>query len=516
MSIFLGLDSSTQGLKAVLIDLEKGEITGGEAVNFGEELPEYRSPSGFLPDPDPLIRQADPRMWLAALDLLFRKLQEAGIRLDQVAGISGSGQQHGSVYLNARFPELLRNLDPARPLADQLAPVLSRKRSPIWMDRSTRAECDELEQRFGDRLQRDTGSPAIERFTGPQIRRFWKSEPEAYAQTAYVQLVSSFLASVLAGCVAPVDYGDGAGMNLLNLRTLDWDPEIAEFTAPDLLRKLPRAVPGATVVGGLAPYFTRYGFRAGTPVTAWTGDNPASLIGTGAGMPGTAVISLGTSDTFFGAMADYKTDPAGCGHVFGNPAGGFMSLICFTNGSLAREHVREECGVDWTFFDETSIELTPPGNHGKLMLPYFAPESTPLVLAPRVRCNFDPAAARPEEKIRCLLESQALSMALHAGWMGERFTRLRITGGASNSRALRRILADVFQTPVERLAIRDSAALGAALMTAHTVTAIPLAELAATFCAARDVTEPDRSRQELYEAARRHYAELEKEEQKRA
>ena len=136
-----------------------------------------------------------------------------------------------------------------------------------------------------------------------------------------------------------------AGMNLLNLREMDWDPDITEFTAPGLKGKLPPVATG--VAGDLSPYFEKYGLKAGIPVAVWTGENPASLVGTGAWRSGVAVISLGTSDTFFAALESFKTDPEGYGHVFGNPAGGFMSLSCFTNGSLARDKVRQgrRCGV---------------------------------------------------------------------------------------------------------------------------------------------------------------------------
>ena len=66
----------------------------------------------------------------------------------------------------------------------------------------------------------------------------------------------------------------------------------------------------------------------------------------GASSPGKLVISLGTSDTLFAAMPEPRTDPNGFGHVFGNPLGGFMSLICFLNGSLARERVKEDYGLE--------------------------------------------------------------------------------------------------------------------------------------------------------------------------
>ena len=266
MSIYLGLDSSTQSLKAEIIDTGAGKIICSENVNFGKDLPEYNCPNGFLENSDPLVKHADPLMWVAALDLLFTRLQKQHAPLAEIKGISGSGQQHGSVYLNGNFEKILASLSTSENLAEQLAPALSRKASPIWMDRATNPECAELQRQFGPRMQQDTGSPAIERFTGPQIRKFAKDEPENYNQTAHIHLVSSFMASILCGKSAPVDFGDGAGMNLLNLKTLEWDHEIAAFTAPGLLNKLPPVVRSNTIAGGLSPYFSRYGLKAGTPV----------------------------------------------------------------------------------------------------------------------------------------------------------------------------------------------------------------------------------------------------------
>ncbi|HWI56244.1 MAG TPA: FGGY family carbohydrate kinase, partial [Bacillota bacterium] len=480
MSLYLGLDSSTQGLKGVLIDPARGTIMGSAAVNFGKDLPSYRCPEGTLPYPDPLVKHSDPLLWVAALDLLLQRLQASGAPLAEVRGIGGSGQQHGSVYLNAQAAKILASLNPRQDLATQLAHALSRKTSPIWMDSSTSAECAEIGQAIGPRLQTDTGSPAIERFTGPQIRKFFKQEPAAYQQTAQIHLVSSFMASVLIGGFAPIDYGDGAGMNLLNLKTLSWDPATCEATAPGLAKKLPKPVATSTVAGKLCAYFAKYGLQPGITVATWTGDNPASLVGTGAFRPGLGVISLGTSDTFFAVLDPYRTDPAGCGHVFGNPTGGFMCLTCFKNGSLARDRVRTESGVAWDFFDKTAFEKTPIGNQGKLALPWFEAEITPPVLKPGLRTNFDFASAAPEVRIRATVEAQALSLRAHSLWIGN-FDTLRVTGGASRSLGIVQVLADVFQASVQTIAVPDSAALGAAMIAAHVAGRAAYEDLAAKF-----------------------------------
>jgi len=509
MDLYLGIDASTQGVKAVVIDAGDGTLKAEAAVNFGADLPQYGAPSGFIPCDDPLVRQADPMMWLDGLELLLERLAATGIPMAAIRGIAGAAQQHATVYLKANFADAMRTLSPEGSLSAQLRPCLARPVSPIWMDRSTSAECAELTARFGGRLQQDTGSPAIERFPAAQIRRFAKHEPEAYAATAVIHLASSFLCAVLCGGNAPIDYGDGAGMNLLNLHNILWDKEIAEFSANGLLERLPKAAPSATIAGNLHPYFTKFGLTAGTPVAAWTGDNPSSLIGTGAGLPGCAGISLGTSDTFFGRMDDFKTDPQGCGHVFGNPAGGFMSLICFSNGSLAREHVKDECGVSWEFFDEEACRQTPPGNDGCLLLPYYSTESTPLVLSPEPKPNFDWKNASAACRIRALLESQALAMRLHTLWLQEPVECIRLTGGASKAASFRQIIADVFQARVEVAPTTNACALGAAMRAAAVCGAIPLPELTAAFCQTAVTVQPRRDLASCYQEALERYRALE-------
>ena len=511
MAYYLGIDSSTQSMKGLVIDPAAGTVVTGASVQFAADLPQFKCPDGVLANRDPLVKHSDPLLWLAALDLLLARLRSTGVEMGRIAAIGGDGQQHGSVYLNSRFAEALSGLAPSAPLAEQLRTALARPTSPIWMDSSTSAECRELDAAFGARMQADTGSPAIERFTGPQIRKFAKEEPERYAQTARIHLVSSFLCSVLIGKDAPVDSGDGAGMNLLNLRTMAWDAEIAEFTAAGLARKLPRV--GNGVAGGLHAYFAKYGLRPGIPVAVWTGDNPASLVGTGAWDAGVAVVSLGTSDTFFAALNAFRTDPEGCGHVFGNPAGGFMSLACFKNGSLARDRVRQESGASWEFFDTTAFGLTPPGNGGRLALPWFVPEITPPALTPGLRANFDFAAAAPEVRIRAVVEAQALALRSHALWIGA-FGTLRVTGGAAKSPGIRQTLADVFQARVESIAVADSAALGGALLAAR-ADGVPLGRTTAAFSPVTAVCEPRTEQAAVYERLLPLIRELEKTEPQR-
>ena len=297
-------------------------------------------------------------------------------------------------------------------------------------------------------------------------------------------------------------------MNLLNLNTSDWDPEIVEATAPGLLAKLPPVAAKNRVAGGLSSYFAKYGLTAGTPVAVWTGDNPASLVGCGSFLPGVAVVSLGTSDTFFAALDPYRVDPEGFGHVFGHPAGGFMCLACFKNGSLARERVRTDAGVDWKFFDSEAFALTPAGNNGRWALPWFDPEITPLVASPGLRANFAFEAAAPEIRIRAVVEAQALSLRAHSLWIGE-FKTLRVTGGASNRTGILQTLADVFNATVETISTPDSAALGGAMIAAHVAGGVPYEALAASFCPATKQIPPNESAARIYRSKIKDFQQFE-------
>jgi xylulokinase len=142
-----------------------------------------------------------------------------------------------------------------------------------------------------------------------------------------------------------------------------------------------------------------------------------------------------------------------------------MSLICFKNGSLAREQVRDRYGYSWEKFSK-ALDSTPPGNGGGIMLPYWGIEIVPRVLNPRVRrYRLDENDA--DANCRAVVEAQMLSMKLHSKWMGVEPTTIYATGGASANREILKVMADVHNAAVYRFRVGNSAALGAALRAAH-------------------------------------------------
>jgi len=456
--LYVGIDCSTQGLTLQVLSVGAGDdpariaapengVVFQHVVNFDRDLPRYGTRHGALPSADPAIVHAPPQMWADALELGLAALARSGVDLADIAAISGSAQQHGTVYLDA-------------------AGEFSRLTSPIWMDTSTSAECAEITSALGgpNAVAQLTGSRAFERFSGPQIRKFWKHDPAAYERTARIHLISSFLASRLIGRDAPIDVCDASGMSLMHLGTSDWDQRALDATAPGLRDRLPPIVPSSTVIGTLAPKWReRFGLPA-AKVVAWLGDNSSSLVGVGLEREGDVAISLGTSDTIFGVMAQPHVSPDGIGHVFASPSGGFMGITVFANGSLARETVRDMYGLDWRGFSE-ALRSTPPGNNGARMLPYFVPEITPPVPIPGVqRFNLDERDAAAN--VRAVVEAQMTAMKQYSAWMGVTIRRLVATGGASGNPEVLKVMSDVFGVPVERRDVRNSACLGAAIRAA--------------------------------------------------
>jgi xylulokinase len=469
MGLYVGFDSSTQSLTAVVIEVSGHErrIVFEQSLSFDDSLPQYKTRHGVLTSDEGRTVVAPPAMWADALDRMMATLAASGVDLREIRGVSGAGQQHGSVYLAPGWAVALGRIDPERAFAPQIAALLSRPVAPVWLDCSTTAECRSLTEAIGGdaALARLTGSRAYERFTAAQIRKFATREHGAYAATGRIHLVSSFMASLLAGKDAPLEPGDGSGMNLMDIASRTWSQDAMQATAPDLARRLPPIRDSWSVVGELAPYWRRrYGFGAAA-VVAWTGDNPSSLIGLGLHAPGTLAISLGTSDTVFGPMGAPAHDPDGAGHVFGSPAGGYMALTCFANGSLARERVRDAYRLDWERFS-AAMRRTPAGNGGALMLPWFVPEITPHVERAGVRRR-QLAADALDQNVRAVVEGQAMAMRLHSRWITDRAKTIRATGGAATNGDVLQVIADVFGAEVVRLPTANSAALGSALRAYH-------------------------------------------------
>ncbi|KAK0738577.1 xylulose kinase-like protein [Schizothecium vesticola] len=491
--LYLGFDLSTQQLKgptltvllpetAVVIRSDLTIVSDAKVDFDGDFGSRYGITKGVLQNPDEGEVFAPVAMWLESLDLVLQRLKEKNTPLDRIRGISGSCQQHGSVFWGREAESLLGGLKADKPLVDQLTGAFSHPYAPNWQDHSTQAECDQYDAQLetAERLAQVTGSSAHHRFTGPQIMRLRRKLPEMYAATSRISLVSSFLASLLIGSVAPMDISDACGMNLWDIPSHRWSEPLLELTAgkdgvADLRHKLGDVrEDGGGSMGRISSYFTgRYGFHPDCGVAPFTGDNPATILALPL-RPLDAIVSLGTSTTFLMITPVYKPDPSY--HFFHHPTtpGQYMFMLCYKNGGLAREKVRDTLpgpappARAWATFNHHALATPPlaaasPSDPARLGLYFYLPEIVPNISAGtwRYTCsaadgsNLQPAAATessPEADARLIVESQALSMRLrsrplvsnadHAGLPAQP-RRIYLVGGGSLNPAIARVMGDV-------------------------------------------------------------------------
>jgi len=330
----------------------------------------------------------------------------------------------------SNIKEDLENLKNSNSKSSSLVEILqssfSRIDCPIWMDSSTTDECHLIEKAVGNaqNLFQITGSKAYERFTGSQIMKIANKTPEIYQQTERIQLISNFLASLLLGEYAPIDLSDGSGMNLLDIRQHKWSNVCLNACGNDLEKKLSeKLVYPRTSLGTIAQYFVeKYGFDNQCQIVSCTGDNPSSYYAL-ASDPKTVVISLGTSDTVMASIpASAMPKEAFDGHLLVNPLTAnpesnlLMLLLCFKNGSLVRECVRQEIGSkDWKEMSEF-ISKTSPSNDGFIGFFYDDHEILPQNIQGRFYFNADDQQIDDLEasyKARAVLEGQCLAKRLY-------------------------------------------------------------------------------------------------------
>lgn len=269
MSLYIGVDSGTQSVKAIALDMDTGRVVA-----------EARAPHHLIEGLPPGHMEAHPEEWVAAMDAA---VGEVASRIDRsrVRGIGVSGQQHGFVAL------------------DKAGAVI--RPAKLWCDTSTAAECAILTRKLGGRASviRKTGLPFLPGYTAPKVLWLRRHEPANFKRLRHILLPHDYLNFHLTGRYF-MEFGDASGTGFLDVRRRAWSEAAMDAVDGRVAECLPPPSASHEACGTLLPEIAaRYGFPSATIVSAGGGDNMMGAIGTGNVAPGAVTASFGTSGTIY-------------------------------------------------------------------------------------------------------------------------------------------------------------------------------------------------------------------------
>lgn len=450
MEYVIGVDLGTSGTKTVLFSTD-GQPLASKTI----EYPLYQPQNGWA-------EQAPEDWWHAACGSMKEVISKSGINPKDIKGIGISGQMHGLVML------------------DKAGNVL--RRSIIWCDQRTAAECEEITNKVGaSRLIELTANPALTGFTASKILWVRNHEPEVYEKCAHILLPKDYVRYMLTGEFA-TEVSDASGMQLLDVPNRCWSDEVLSKLGIDksLLAKVYESPEVTGKVSAQAAELC--GVPAGTPVVGGAGDNAAAAVGTGTVQDGIAFTTLGTSGVVFAHTDKLSIDPKGrvhtfcCAvpgawHVMGVTQAAGLSLKWFRDNFCDAEMVAAK-GLDKDpyYLMDKQAERIPIGAERLLYLPYLMGERTPH-LDPNCRGAFIGLSAMHTKQhlLRAVMEgvvySQRDSVEVLRG-MGVKINDMLACGGGGTSPLWRQMLADVYGCPVKTVVSKEGPALGVAILAA--------------------------------------------------
>ncbi len=439
MAKFLGIDSSTTSVKALLAD-EQGQVIGTTLTELS------------LSTPKPLWSEQNPHDWWdATVSSIRQLLAQTNTKGDEIAAIGLTGQMHGLTMLD-KNGEVLR-------------PAI------LWNDQRTASQCDEIRWFIGrERLIQLTGNDALTGFTAPKILWVREHEPEVFTKTHHVLLPKDYVRYRLTGDYA-TDLSDASGTLLLDVKNRQWSTEVLKALEIPLAW-MPKVYEGTAVTGSVSALAAAAtGLKAGTPVVGGGGDQAAQAVGVGAVESGIIALTLGTSGVIFASTDKPFIEAEGRMHAFCHAMPNrwhMMGVMLSAAGSLRwyRDTIAPQIDFDTLV---NAAATVPVGSEGLLFLPYLTGERTPHPDS-LARGGFIGLTLRHTQAhlTRAVLEGVAFGLRdgfeLMKGAGLTDIKQVRVSGGGAKSPLWRQILADVLGVELVTVNTTEGAAYGAALL----------------------------------------------------
>jgi xylulokinase len=486
----LAIDIGTQGARAALFD------TAGNSV--ASTAQEYA-----LETPAPGWAQQDARLWWhCAARNIQTLLQQTAIAPDRILGVGVDSQMHAAIPLD-------RN-------GEVLVPAVQ-----VW--------CDKRNAGLVDAFSRDPALPRMRALAanlpttamlGFKIKWVQQYQPEVYAQTWKFLTGAAYIVYRLTGALA-MSLSEATGSYCLDARRLTWSDELIGWLGLDRAQ-LPPVAPATRIAGTVTPEAARLtGLLAGTPVAVGAGDFLATLLAAGLTKPGQAVDISGTSCLLAFALPEplphlplmHEHQEIEGWVAFGVVESGGGSLRWFRDQFCGAElELGERTGRDAYDILSEGAARTPPGAEGLLYFPYLLGERG--LGSPHARGVAFGLTPRTDKGMfmRAIMEGITFELRRTleiAGQAGIPVEEVRVMGGAAENPVWNQIRADIYGRPVVRLATREGALLGTAMLAglACGVWSGPAAAVSAVVRVA-EVVQPNPANRARYDALFGLYLEL--------
>ncbi|MBZ6077880.1 xylulokinase [Microvirga puerhi] len=435
MSLFLGIDIGTSGVKSVLVDVDD------------RVMAEARAPLN-VQRPRPLWSEQQPdAWWQAVVQTLDDLATQDGAAMAAVEAIGLSGQMLGVALLD----------EDGRPLRPAL----------LWNDGRAGAECEELRDLIPD-FARITGSQPMPGFSAPKLRWLSKHEPDTLAAARWVLLPKDYVRLQLTGDIV-TDLADGSATLLVDARRGTYHAPIIDHCGLDASR-LPPIIASDGVGGRLrSSLASRWGLKPNIPVVGGAGDNMAGAVGAGIAATGQAFISLGTSGVYFVANHDFLPALDRGMHTHRHAIDGlFAQHGVVLSATAALSWIAEVTGGEDVGALVSSVEANPLSpDETPVFTPYLAGERTPHN-DPTLTASFAGMtfATTRRHLVQSVMEGVALALGgCHEALLssGVSIEQVALVGGGSRSRYWSQLIASVIDRPMTApLSAVVGPALGAA------------------------------------------------------
>ena len=350
------------------------------------------------------------------------------------------------------------------------------------VDSRAGAEATELvEKGLAETIYRHGGDWVA--ITSP-ARLLWvqRHEPEIFRKVAHMNMLGDWIAYRLSGEFF-TDPSMGSSSGMFELSARDWSDDVIAIC--NLRRNVfPRVLEPGTVAGTVMPQAAEEtGLRAGTPVVVGGADTQLGLVGIGVVDPGAFTVVGGT----------FWQQTIGLPEAMIDPKARLRTLCHALPGQWMMEGIGFYCGLSMRWFRDAFCDLEKreaerTGEDAYVLMERFARDVPPgsndvvailsnLMVASRwihaapafVQFNVgDPANSGRKECIRAIEEAAAYVSLGHLHVIeeitGRSIEQAVFTGGASKGALWPRIMADVLGIPVKLPRVKESTALGAAML----------------------------------------------------